>query len=128
MCPVALVLLYTAKDDVLIKRMREKSDSESEEMLKSKLEEYHMKSTPMVLFYQEKTKTVSFFFFLESTAFGKKDNLPLYLNVRKTRKTIVVNLDHFIVSISNYSFCVCKYLFNVCNKNRKRRKNPVEHL
>ena len=62
MCPVALVLLYTAKDDVLIKRMREKSDSESEEMLKSKLEEYHMKSTPMVLFYQEKTKTVSFFF------------------------------------------------------------------
>ena len=43
--------------------MREKSDSESEEMLKSKLEEYHMKSTPMVLFYQEKTKTVSFFFF-----------------------------------------------------------------
>ena len=61
MCPVALVLLYTAKDDVLIKRMREKSDSESEEMLKSKLEEYHMKSTPMVLFYQEKTKTVSFF-------------------------------------------------------------------
>ena len=63
MCPVALVLLYTAKDDVLIKRMREKSDSESEEMLKSKLEEYHMKSTPMVLFYQEKTKTVSFFFF-----------------------------------------------------------------
>ena len=107
--------------------MREKSDSESEEMLKSKLEEYHMKSTPMVLFYQEKTKTVSFFF-LESTAFGKKDNLPLYLNVRKTRKTIVVNLDHFIVSISNYSFCVCKYLFNVCNKDHKRRKNPVEHL
>ena len=127
MCPVALVLLYTAKDDVLIKRMREKSDSESEEMLKSKLEEYHMKSTPMVLFYQEKTKTVSFFF-LESTAFGKKDNLPLYLNVRKTRKTIVVNLDHFIVSISNYSFCVCKCLFNVCNKDHKRRKNPVEHL
>ena len=86
MCPVALVLLYTAKDDVLIKRMREKSDSESEEMLKSKLEEYHMKSTPMVLFYQEKTKTVIFFFgiycFLEerqlATVFECKENKKDY--------------------------------------------------
>ena len=55
------MLLYNAKDEVLIRRMQEKSESESEEILKSKLEEYHMKSTPMVLFYQEKTKTVSLF-------------------------------------------------------------------
>ena len=128
MCPVALVLLYTAKDDVLIKRMREKSDSESEEMLKSKLEEYHMKSTPMVLFYQEKTKTVSFFFF-GIYCFREERQLATVFECKENKKDcILVDLDHFIVSISNYSFCVCKCLFNVCNKDHKRRKNPVEHL
>ena len=127
MCPVALVLLYTAKDDVLIKRMREKSDSESEEMLKSKLEEYHMKSTPMVLFYQEKTKTVIFFFGIY--CFLEERQLATVFECKENKKDcILVDLDHFIVSISNYSFCVCKYLFNVCNKDHKRRKNAVEHL
>ena len=107
--------------------MREKSDSESEEMLKSKLEEYHMKSTPMVLFYQEKTKTVIFFFLIY--CFLEERQLATVFECKENKKDcILVDLDHFIVSISNYSFCVCKYLFNVCNKDHKRRKNPVEHL
>ena len=40
----------------------------------------------------------------------------------------MVDLQHFIVSFSKHSVYVGNYLSNVCNKEHKRIKNPVEHL